>query len=286
MDEPTDSLLFTDKYLGNGDGRVTTGPFANWKTSQGQPLMRDIGVNGSLISKEFIEKVLSRKLHSDITNLRNGQYSLEGYHNGPHVWVNGQMALLDEASEDPLFWMHHAFIDCIWQKFIEKNDDGNPNYPMNDYPINAEGLHEPDRKMDPFEWYTNRDGYSPMWYDLYNCKPFPNCSALNPNCPSDDLYCDEKKWKCVAKGTASKMAQIPSSLALPLGETFKSIVQDKRDKGVPIPQRDIKLPPSPNFKQAVDTAFQTKEQLDTTSHDSFSCQDLKDFALSFRRRFW
>ena len=40
--------------------------------------------------------------------------SLEGIHNTVHNWVGGIMADIMYSPCDPLFWLHHAFIDRVW----------------------------------------------------------------------------------------------------------------------------------------------------------------------------
>lgn len=38
-------------------------------------------------------------------------------HNGVHVWVGGDMGVVNLAGRDPLFWVHHANVDRIWAKW-------------------------------------------------------------------------------------------------------------------------------------------------------------------------
>ena len=45
-----------------------------------------------------------------------GSCNFEGRHGGPHVWVGGDMATFCSPS-DPVFWLHHGFIDCLWEWF-------------------------------------------------------------------------------------------------------------------------------------------------------------------------
>ena len=35
-------------------------------------------------------------------------------HNWVHLWTGGSMATLEEAANDPLFYVHHAYIDKLW----------------------------------------------------------------------------------------------------------------------------------------------------------------------------
>jgi tyrosinase len=52
---------------------------------------------------------------------------LEGWrgvnlHNRVHVWVGGQMAT-GVSPNDPVFWLHHAFIDRLWTQWQERHPD-------------------------------------------------------------------------------------------------------------------------------------------------------------------
>ncbi|MEA2080578.1 MAG: tyrosinase family protein [Pseudomonadota bacterium] len=53
--------------------------------------------------------------------------ALEGIHNTGHVWVGGSMSTIANAPADPVFWMHHAEIDRIWNEWQGLNPGENPN---------------------------------------------------------------------------------------------------------------------------------------------------------------
>jgi tyrosinase len=55
--------------------------------------------------------------------------SLEGIHNGVHVWVGGTMSMIPTAPADPIFWMHHANIDRLWAQWQTAHPGLNPNLP-------------------------------------------------------------------------------------------------------------------------------------------------------------
>ena len=42
---------------------------------------------------------------------------MEFYHNGVHVFVGGQMDDVPCSPSDPVFFLHHSFIDRIWEDF-------------------------------------------------------------------------------------------------------------------------------------------------------------------------
>lgn len=61
---------------------------------------------------------MSRDTHADIALPGvDPQYDLEFHHGGVHIYIGGDMAMLDTAANDPVFFLHHAFVDYIWEMF-------------------------------------------------------------------------------------------------------------------------------------------------------------------------
>ena len=65
------------------------------------------------------------------------------------------------SPNDPIFWMHHSFVDCTWEEFRRTSQKTNPE---TDYPTNENGdyeeAHEPQRTMIPFGPLKNIEGLS------------------------------------------------------------------------------------------------------------------------------
>jgi hypothetical protein len=68
MEDPTKSIFWSSLFLGNGQGRVVNGPFANWTTpSEGRYLQRNIGLSrSSLINATSIQNVFRKRYNSEI----------------------------------------------------------------------------------------------------------------------------------------------------------------------------------------------------------------------------
>ena len=72
-------------------------------------------------------------------------------HNGVHLWVGGidgdQQGTMDlnTSLNDPVFWLHHANVDRIWQAWIEEN--GEVYEPVSGWPRPDENLNQ---EMIPF----------------------------------------------------------------------------------------------------------------------------------------
>ncbi|KAK9728075.1 hypothetical protein K7432_001327 [Basidiobolus ranarum] len=121
---PGESIIFSKDYFGgNGDANngycVTNGPFVNWtmRYPDIHCLRRQFdGSDGNLMdpfySPETIKRILRRARNYD--TLRKNIESPP--HGVVHVGIggsNGDMAFAT-STNDPLFWLHHAFVDKIW----------------------------------------------------------------------------------------------------------------------------------------------------------------------------
>ncbi|KAH3859277.1 hypothetical protein DPMN_101995 [Dreissena polymorpha] len=193
MDNPVHTILFSPAFYGNGDGLVTTGPFANWATPIG-PLTRNIGSESSLMSKRNIQAVMSRCRMIEISRPTAAEeFDLELFHGGNHLWVDGQFSDLAVAAYDPLFWIHHAFVDYIWEMFrFHQFFDCRVN-PDFDYP-DTPGLHTALRQMDGLPGYVNIDGYRGYWTRFwYRYERAPMCP-----CGSPYLRCHPVRGVCVS----------------------------------------------------------------------------------------
>lgn len=136
------SLWGADFLGGNGrssDGQVTTGAFAfgggKWPLSvrpdSRSYLRRSLGsAVAALPTKADAESVLAISTYdtapwnSSSEGFRN---NLEGWrgvnlHNRVHVWVGGHMTT-GMSPNDPVFWLHHCFIDKLWAEWQRRHAD-------------------------------------------------------------------------------------------------------------------------------------------------------------------
>ncbi|MEC4015427.1 tyrosinase MelC2 [Streptomyces sp. H27-D2] len=134
VDRTAGSSIWGADFLGgNGrssDGQVTTGPFAasagKWAVSvrvdSRSYLRRALGAGGRpLPTRAEVDSVLAMPVYdmAPWNSLSDGfRNHLEGWrgvnlHNRIHVWVGGQMTT-GVSPNDPVFWLHHCFIDKLW----------------------------------------------------------------------------------------------------------------------------------------------------------------------------
>ncbi|MGX1270052.1 tyrosinase family protein [Streptomyces phaeoluteigriseus] len=151
-DRTTTAVPWTADLLGgNGrrsDRQVTTGPFAyatgDWTIKDGftdaEFLTRDLGRARDPIglpTRSDVEWALNDPLYDvspwDSTVRRGFRNKLEGWgsgrgptswlnHNRVHRWVGGSM-VGGASVNDPVFWLHHAFIDLLWTRWQQRHPE-------------------------------------------------------------------------------------------------------------------------------------------------------------------
>ncbi|XP_050399404.2 uncharacterized protein LOC126816704 [Patella vulgata] len=190
------SHLFSEDFAGTANGVVTSGPFANWTTPVG-PLTRNVGNQAVPMSKLQLDGIMSRNSMEEINEpSENAEFSLEFNHGAFHIFIGGHMENLDRASFDPLFFLHHCYIDKVWQLFREKlrSIGVDPNI----YPemSNTPSLQIANALLG-FGNVTASESYSDI-FELYDYEPAPECSQINPSCGSTKyLQCNTDTWRCV-----------------------------------------------------------------------------------------
>lgn len=190
---PKNTILFTKDLIGNGNGNVNDGPFKNWRDKYNCQLIRNIGEpNSTLPSPEIVDTIENDNsvfLVKDVIDWfgnADRKKTIEFQHNLPHDWVGGMMDLLPSAPKDPAFFLHHAYVDYIWEKFRQKQQrlgEDPEYYPgLGDISLNKYNLtlfHASHRQMDCFRWMNNIDGYSKNYtqylYAYEDSPTYPNC---------------------------------------------------------------------------------------------------------------
>ncbi|XP_045191875.2 uncharacterized protein LOC123548573 [Mercenaria mercenaria] len=195
MDDPTMSVIWSDKFFGNGDGFVTTGPFADFKIhSSGSILTRNIGSSGSLMTNKGIHGILSQNHTRDIVSPTAPQaHNLELQHNTVHAWMGGNMDDLSTSAEDPVFFLHHSFVDYLWEEFRTKQKmlgiDPEIDYPVDNW---GDDSHAPEAIIG-FGDLRNVDALSNVLANMVKYDPSPVCTRSHPTCISKYLKCDTSK---------------------------------------------------------------------------------------------
>jgi hypothetical protein len=90
-----------------GKKKQFTHYLAAWGITRNSPI-------GPMPSQTQVNNTMAQTTWNDFRT------SLEGIHNSVHVSVGGQMGTASSPS-DPIFWLHHAFIDKIWADWQKLN---------------------------------------------------------------------------------------------------------------------------------------------------------------------
>lgn len=149
-DRSASSALWDPDFMGgNGrasDGQVMTGPFAHgygdWPIAYGVTketyLTRNMGRPDrpiALPTAAELDRALAQRVY-DAAPWNSGRATkgfrntMEGWtispemgghlHNRVHQWVGGHM-IGGASPNDPVFWLHHAFVDLVWARWQRRH---------------------------------------------------------------------------------------------------------------------------------------------------------------------
>lgn len=183
LEDPTTAAIWSDDFMGgngdpNDDWRVQSGPFSynggNWPIRpdlNGPALRRQLGVIYEKLPTLSHVQNATRQTYYDMPPWDSSPFTrgfrnlAEGWvtpnadarfeepgtqlHNRVHVWVGGSM-LPGTSPNDPVFFLHHCFVDKIWADWQERMRDPElgapelvPHYlPIYDGP-SAHNLYDP-----------------------------------------------------------------------------------------------------------------------------------------------
>uniref|UniRef100_A0A915DFA9 Tyrosinase copper-binding domain-containing protein n=1 Tax=Ditylenchus dipsaci TaxID=166011 RepID=A0A915DFA9_9BILA len=122
-----DSILWTDDFMGGSDagGNVNSGPFTNWRTISGRGnILRRVGAQGTLFTETElgyvlrqtqVENVLAFTAPRQGCTIQTNWNVLEYTHGNVHIYVGGDMLDQSTSANDPIFFLHHSFVDLIWE---------------------------------------------------------------------------------------------------------------------------------------------------------------------------
>lgn len=112
---------------------------------------------------------------------------LEYTHGNIHIYVGGDMLDQSTSANDPIFFLHHSFVDLIfelWRQQRQNRFERENTYPL-DMQLCSNANHFGSALMRPFEPWRNVDGLHNKYTDnMYEYAPRPTCSAASPTCGS------------------------------------------------------------------------------------------------------
>ncbi|CAD6186007.1 unnamed protein product [Caenorhabditis auriculariae] len=215
LPDPRDSIMFTDLFVGTTDpyGNVVTGPFAYWQTLEGRStILRQLGFEGQLFNENQVNNIVNQNTIENTLAFTapqpgcpypNNYGAIEYTHSNIHLWMGGDMKPPSTSANEPIFFMHHSFVDYLWELWRQLRQPRwlrEQSYSA-DHPVCTNWQHFSYAPMRPFPYLQNRDGLSNSYTDqMYRYAPRATCSAQNPNCGSPYLFCDTRGYPhCVSK---------------------------------------------------------------------------------------
>ncbi|MCX4547162.1 tyrosinase family protein [Streptomyces sp. NBC_01565] len=127
---PHNSSVLSPSYFGGtgrkADGVVVGGSFANWPCTVGHrgPLRR----SGEPTIEPFYNRPLLNNVVQTSRTYTELRERLEGSPNGlVHVNIGGDMGTM-HSPNDPLFWVHRAFIDLLWAQWQQRSPRNADDY--------------------------------------------------------------------------------------------------------------------------------------------------------------
>ena len=280
-DLATQTITWTADFAGNGDGRVRTGAFADWSlpfpVNNTRFLYRnltfapDARTAPALMSDQALNTILNARQLRDIC--WNVDSSFETFHGGTHNWVGGVMVNLPVSPSDPMFFLHHSFIDCLFTRMRDNQRSRGFNVDF-DYPNDTiamgvglrrqgdgrqiqrpeDSWHYSLAEMRPFGPVRNIDGLSSFYDNAIQCESRPTCSREDTSCgASDYLFCDESSYRCAPKLRLGAACERFSRYApCSLGECCNGICQKSCQSREQQDRQSVRPNENPNTGQVSD----------------------------------
>ncbi|VDK47579.1 unnamed protein product [Cylicostephanus goldi] len=228
LPNPGHSVLWTDELLGGSRyGEVRDGAFRGWLLENVKPfrtriIRRAVGVSSrpinvtsflTFISSPNVQQLLASPAAQEDCPIPRTWQALELVHGSPHIFVGEDMVFLANSANDPAFFLHHSFVDYIWETWrqgIQPRQNRESEYPRDDSRCSS-AAHFAHAPMLPFLPMLNIDGLSneytgslffflqtflkflELWINknllsfldyLYRYAGRPTCSYNNRNCGS------------------------------------------------------------------------------------------------------
>lgn len=92
-----------------------------------EPYNKEYEVEGFRNALEGFKKLVNRS--TDVCPNFPGGFNYTELHNRVHIYIGGSMQSVPRASNDPIFFLHHCNIDCLYEEWLDRYTDENfPNY--------------------------------------------------------------------------------------------------------------------------------------------------------------
>ncbi|CAI4229253.1 unnamed protein product [Auanema sp. JU1783] len=198
----TNSVLFSPHLMGSVvKGILVDGDFAGFVGNHGHTRreLDRFGRKIGLLKRQDVERMVNSYNITGVLSAAAGssrectkklpRNALELLHGNAHVWVGGSMKLTRNATNDPIFVLHHSFVDMLWERWRKKKQNSKERESQwNDMTKCYSSHHKSSAVMKPFGLLTGKDGCSNKYAEMTSYSPIPKCHSF---CRSKYLYCHE-----------------------------------------------------------------------------------------------
>ncbi|XP_012944489.1 tyrosinase-like protein 2 [Aplysia californica] len=114
----------------------------------------------------------------------------------PIAVLNRAGEFVETAAYDPIFWFHHSYVDCLYERFRQRQKERGVE-PMRDWPVeHGDSAHAPFAPM-RIGSLRNIDGAQDFFSrEIVRCEPLPVCTS-DREC-GDYMRCDRARQKCIS----------------------------------------------------------------------------------------
>ena len=112
------------------------------------------------------------------------------YHNAVHIYIHGHMRIVPSASNDPIFYLHHANVDRVFESWFQGCGRGTTYVPKNISRVAHPGHNSQDYLVPFFPLKTNYDMYkvsNEFGYTYQELEQAANCPGPGGKCSSDNI---------------------------------------------------------------------------------------------------
>ncbi|KAI9229521.1 MAG: hypothetical protein DHS80DRAFT_22283 [Piptocephalis tieghemiana] len=189
---------------------LNNGPFAGWTRPYPAPGCLRRGFNlGSAIGSFFAPRLISL-FTSRATGYDEFRAAIElGPHPGPHFGIGQDMTGMN-APADPMFFLHHGYIDKIWYDWQVYRKDHLYKY---------DGIHrgKPVSLDDPIIYYTNTTVRDVMDIDqlCYRYEPMKSTNVATINPPPGMIQVKEQNVPGSGQGNSTAIHLSAASIGSP-----------------------------------------------------------------------
>ncbi|KAI1360115.1 hypothetical protein F5Y08DRAFT_344034 [Xylaria arbuscula] len=203
LDSVADSEMFTDEYFGGDgtgpDGCIETGPFQNLTLRW----MQNGGIEEHCLSRQFDTAYLQMTNQANIDACNaletydeawicwfGGLHGSVGPHAAGHAAVGGVMGDATLSPGDPVFYLHHGWLDKLWWEWQKRDlpnrytDMGGSNLPIGGSVLGGQGPEFTD-------YFGDNGNITTLNHRLYMTELYPNLTIADVMDLNGDVICSE-----------------------------------------------------------------------------------------------